>query len=160
MTSLTVFPIPTRNKPAAAVATDVPVSIVERVVCRVVIADDHSDVREMLRVMLSVEGDISIVGEACDGLEALQLVGREQPDMLVLDLAMPNLDGFDVIPLVPQYSHRTRVILFSGYSTVVMSQRHRALGTTAHIVKGGGRVEIVDAIRCAWGRRAVSEPGT
>ena len=79
----------------------------------VVLADDHHVVRQGLRSLLEAEPDFSVVGEAGDGLEAAQLVERLRPDVLVLDLMMPGLNGLEVTRQVGQRSPRTHVVILS-----------------------------------------------
>lgn len=101
----------------------------------------------MLRMMLSYEADVAVVGEAKEASEVLQLVGEEEPDVLLLDLSMPELDELDVVRLVRECSPRTRVIVFSGYDADLLNHRQLTRGTTALSVKGAGRAELVAAIR-------------
>ena len=84
---------------------------------KIVLADDHHVVRQGLRGLLDAEPDFSVVGEAGDGLEAVQLVERLQPNVLVLDLMMPGLNGLEVTRQVSQRSPQTRVIILSMRAT-------------------------------------------
>ncbi len=95
----------------------------------IVLADDHHVVREGLRSLLEAEPDFSVVGETGDGLEAAQLVERLQPDVLVLDLVMPGLNGLEVTRRVSQRSPQTRVVILSN-----ARQRGPCAGSAA----GGG----------------------
>jgi two-component system, NarL family, nitrate/nitrite response regulator NarL len=81
---------------------------------RVVIADDHPIVRDGLRKMLSLEGDIQVVGEAMDGREALEQVQMHEPDILLLDLRMPNLDGLGALQTLQHINRKTRVIILTA----------------------------------------------
>ena len=82
----------------------------------VVLADDHSVVREGLRAILSTEDDIDILAEVADGLEAVETVKKTQPDVLVLDLVMPNLPGLEAIKLVLKMSPSTKVVVLSMHA--------------------------------------------
>ena len=64
---------------------------------RIVIADDHSLIRKGLRTIIELESDMQVIGEAGDGEELLQLLAREQPDMVIMDISMPNLNGIDAV---------------------------------------------------------------
>ena len=81
---------------------------------RVVIADDHPIVRDGLRKLLSLETDIDVVGEAGDGREVLEVIQDVQPDVLLLDLRMPNLDGLSALQALQQSNKRTRVIILTA----------------------------------------------
>jgi DNA-binding NarL/FixJ family response regulator len=79
----------------------------------IVLADDHHVVRQGLRVLLETEPDFEVVGEAADGQAAIQLVERLQPEVLILDLMMPDLKGLEVIRQVGQRSPQTRVVILT-----------------------------------------------
>ena len=85
-------------------------------VTTLVLADDHHVVRQGLRALLEAEPDFSILGEAADGLEVAGVVERLKPDVLVLDLMMPGLNGLDVVRQVRQRSPHTRVVILSMHS--------------------------------------------
>jgi DNA-binding NarL/FixJ family response regulator len=84
-------------------------------VIRVVIADDVEDIRTMLRAILELDGRFEVVGEAGDGEEAVRLCGQLRPDVLVLDLAMPVMDGLEAIPRVRRGSPKTKILVLSGF---------------------------------------------
>src|ERR1041384_2425658 len=82
----------------------------------IVLADDHQVVRQGLRALLKVEADFSVVGEAGDGLEALQLVEQLKPNVLVLDLMMPGLNGLEVCRQLSKHLPHTHIVILSMYS--------------------------------------------
>ena len=97
----------------------------------IVLADDHEVVRLGLRTLLEKEPDFRIVGEAADGLEALNLVKQLNPNVLVLDLMMPGINGIEVTWQVKKHSPLTHVIILSMYSNeayVVETLRKGAKG--------------------------------
>ncbi len=125
----------------------------------IVLADDHAVVRQGLRALLQAEVDFSVVGEAENGLEALRAVERLQPDVLVLDVMMPGLNGLEVLPSVSKRSRGTKVVILSMYPNeafVVEALKHGAVG---YVLKSCESVQLVKAIReAAAGRRYLSPP--
>src|SRR5918911_2379073 len=84
---------------------------------RIAIADDHPVVREGLAAMLETQPDLEVVGEAGTGPEAIALVAERDPDVLLLDLEMPELDGVGVLRRLRQTGARTRTIIFTVFDT-------------------------------------------
>jgi len=125
----------------------------------IVLADDHHVVREGLRVLLQLEPDFSIVGEAADGLETVHLVERLKPDVLVVDMVMPSLNGVEVTRQISQKFLKARVIILSMYadeSYVLEALRNGAFG---YVLKSSQGVHLVQAVReVAAGRRYLSPP--
>lgn len=125
----------------------------------IVLADDHHVVRQGLRSLLQAEPDCSIVGEAGDGLEAAQLVERLQPDVLVLDLMMPGLNGLEVTRQVSQRSPRTHVVILSMHPNEAYVVEALRAGASAYVLKESTSAELVRAVRQAVaGRRYLSPP--
>jgi two-component system, NarL family, response regulator NreC len=125
----------------------------------IVLADDHHVVRQGLRALLEAEAGFSIAGEAADGLEAADLVERLKPDVLVVDLMMPGLNGLEVTRQVSKRSPQTRVILLSMHANegyVLEALRH---GANAYVLKDCTATELTRAVReVAAGRRYLSPP--
>jgi two-component system response regulator NreC len=125
----------------------------------IVLADDHHVVRQGLRSLLEAEPDFSVVGEAGDGLEATQLVERLQPDVLVLDLMMPSLNGLEVTRQVSQRSPQTHVIILSMHPNEAYVLEALRAGAAAYVLKESTSAELVRAVREAVaGRRYLSPP--
>jgi len=115
----------------------------------VLIADDHLVVREGLRTILEVAGDIELVGEATDGAEAVRLAGELAPDVVLMDLRMPNVDGIEAIRQIKaRYPDVEVVILttYDDYDDIVQGLRAGARG---YLLKDSGREALFDAIRAA-----------
>jgi len=102
----------------------------------VLLADDHADIIDMLRFAFSVYGSFNVVGSAGDGRRAADLAVELQPDIAVVDLMMPALSGFDVIPLIRSGAPATRIVVLSAVDDA--SSRRRALeaGADLYLVKG------------------------
>ncbi len=126
---------------------------------KIVLADDHPIVRQGLRAVFDAEADLAVVGEANDGLEAVKLVERLTPDVLVLDLMMPGLNGLEVARQVSQRSPKTRIVFLSVSAAephVLEALRH---GAAAYVLKGSNVPDLVWAVReAAAGRHYLSPP--
>jgi two-component system, NarL family, response regulator NreC len=127
----------------------------------ILLADDHQVVRQGLRAVLGAEPGFSVVGEAADGLEAVALVERLGPQVLVVDIAMPGLGGLDVVREVARRSPRTRTVVLSMHgdeANVLAALREGALG---FVLKEASAAELARAVReAAAGRRYLSPPLT
>lgn len=123
----------------------------------IVLADDHRLLRETLRAALEREADLAVVGEADDGVEALDMVMRLDPDVLVLDLAMPRMDGLEVLRRLQRDPRGTRVVVLSAYTDPALIAEAANAGGWAYISKGASTAELVGAVRDAVaGRRHAS----
>jgi len=103
---------------------------------RVVIADDSDDVRALLRAQLEMDGRFAVVGEADDGAVAVAMAREQQPDLVVLDLAMPRLDGLAALPLLREAAPGARVIVLSGFDVQAVAPKVLAAGASRCIEKG------------------------
>ena len=104
--------------------------------CRVVIADDVEDLRLLLRIALDAEGGFDVVGEAGDGAEAVAQVREHEPDLVVLDLSMPNLDGLEALSLIRAGTPGAQVVVVSGFAAERMAPAALAAGAIAYLEKG------------------------
>jgi DNA-binding NarL/FixJ family response regulator len=114
---------------------------------RIAIADDHPLVREGLRKAISVGADLRLVGEAEDGQQALDLVAREKPDVLVLDLTMPRCDGFGVLEQLPRVSPSTRTLVLTVHLEREVEERSLASGARGFLRKDSSVPTILKAVR-------------
>jgi len=108
---------------------------------RVVVIDDSEDLRGLLRFALSRAG-MDVVGEAGDGSAGVEVVRDERPDVVLLDLAMPIMDGVEALPLIRELVPEARIIVFSGFD-VPLAQQVLESGADGHVVKGTPLKEIV-----------------
>ncbi len=125
---------------------------------RVVIADDHTIVREGLRALLSSEADITVVGEASDGHDALQEVRRTQPDVIVMDLGMPRLNGVDAAQQIRNEHPKTQVVVLSMHGSEEFVRPAIRAGAAGYLVKGSGLSDLVAAIRAVHRGEAFFSP--
>jgi two-component system response regulator NreC len=125
----------------------------------VILVDDHEIVRQGIRAVLEADPDFQILGEAADGLEAVQMVERLRPDVLVLALLMPGLNGLDALRIIRQRSPQTRVVVLSRCVTLDFVSEALRCGALGYVWKGSGSAEMVAALRAAAdGRRYLSPP--
>ena len=125
----------------------------------IVLADDHSVVRQGLRALLEAETDFRLIGEAGDGLEAVQLAERLCPNVLVLDLMMPGLNGLEVARRVSQRTPQTRIVILSMYASEAYVLEAMKNGAAGYVLKDSTAADLVKAIReVAAGRRYLSSP--
>ena len=126
---------------------------------RIVLVDDHGVVRAGLRALLDAEDDLRVVGEEGDGLEAIELIDRLRPDVAVVDLAMPGLNGLEVIREVTARTPATRLVVLSMHASDAHVRQALRSGAAAYVVKDVGVAELVTAVREAVaGRRYLSAP--
>ncbi len=118
---------------------------------RVVIADDHPIIRDGLKKLLSREADIEVVGEASDGREALERVQESAPDVLVLDLRMPNMDGLAVLRALQQFHSNVKVIVMTASEDKNEFIQAMKLGCMGIVLKQTALVLIVKSIRKVHG---------
>ena len=103
---------------------------------RTLLVDDVEDMRALLRVLMEQDGRFDIVGEASDGEQAIDLVRVEHPELVVLDLAMPVMDGLTALPGIRQIAPDIRVVVLSGFPAQEMSDAATAAGAVGYLEKG------------------------
>jgi DNA-binding NarL/FixJ family response regulator len=116
-------------------------------VIRIAIADDHPVVREGLVAMLETEPDFQLVGTATTGAEAVALVARTDPDVMLLDLELPELDGVGVLRRLVAEGARVRVIVFTVFDTDERIIAAVEAGAAGYLLKGAPRAELFAAVR-------------
>ena len=113
---------------------------------RVLIADDSSSVRDVIRTFLRDHEDIEICGEAVDGLETLEKAQRLKPDLVLLDLVMPEINGAEVASILKNKMPNIRIILFTMYTERIGKFLSSAIGVDAVLSKPDGMNHIVESI--------------
>ena len=116
----------------------------------VLVVDDEAALRELVRITLEFSGGFVIVGEAADGGTALALVARLRPDVVVLDLGLPDLPGLHLLPEILRVSPNSRVVVFSGLNEAGTKTAALAGGASAYVLKGSDSATLVRA--SAWMR--------
>ncbi|MBK8027226.1 MAG: response regulator transcription factor [Chloroflexi bacterium] len=125
---------------------------------RIVLADDHAVLRAGLRVLLNSEPDITVVGEAGDGAEALRVVAEVQPDILVLDLMMPHVKGLDVIEQIITSYPETRVLVLTMHTDTQYIRHVMKAGGAGYVLKSSADTELIKAIRTIAGGNSYLTP--
>lgn len=116
---------------------------------RVGLVEDHRIVREGLRALLACEGDIELAGEAGTAAEAVELAGRERPDVLVLDVGLPGGSGVDALRRILAASPRTKVVVLSMHAAESVVRAALRGGAVGYVTKGRGLDDLVRAVRAA-----------
>ena len=118
---------------------------------RIVIADDHAILRESLSLLLSTQKDFEIEGSATNGQEALQMVQQHHPDVLVLDLFMPDFDGFEVLRTLDRNGTRVATVVLTASESETDYAQVVRFGARGLVMKGDGPQSLFEAIRVVAG---------
>lgn len=116
---------------------------------RVLLADDHSVVRKGLRMQLQQGDQFEVVGEASDGREAVQLAESENPDVVIMDILMPGLNGIDATAQIVKRNPRTGVVIFSMHADDTYLSRALAAGARGYLLKDGEDLDVTRAVEAA-----------
>ena len=114
---------------------------------RVLVCDDVAMLRELIRYELEEDEGVVVVGEAENGLDSVRLASELRPDVVVLDLAMPGIDGLEAITLMRAVPRPPVILVHSGFDAETMRERVLALGAARYLEKGGNLREVRDAVR-------------
>jgi DNA-binding NarL/FixJ family response regulator len=114
---------------------------------RVLVVDDAGDLRALLKLVLEFDAEFTVVGEAANGEEAIRLSAELQPDLVVLDIAMPVMDGMDALQQLHAVAPNTKVVMYSAYDSGWLAERAHGLGAAAYIDKTAGVVDLVGRLR-------------
>ena len=116
---------------------------------RVIITDDHLIVREGLRLILETADDIEVIGEARDGIECLQFVAEQKPDLVLMDLQMPRMDGITAIEHLRQNHPQVAIVILTTYNEDSLMIKGLQLGARSYLLKDSSRETLLDTIRAA-----------
>jgi DNA-binding NarL/FixJ family response regulator len=125
---------------------------------RVLVADDHGVVREGLRTFLLLQEGIEVVGEAADGLEAVAAAQRLAPDVVLMDLVMPGIDGVEAMRRIREHRPGARVIVLTSFTDDDRLLAAVRAGAAGYLLKTAQPQEVVRAIRAAHAGNAVLDP--
>lgn len=113
---------------------------------RVVLADDHVFVRDGIKSLLENEANIEVVGEATDGLEALKVVETEHPDLLILDIRMPNMTGIEVVEKLRRQNNLVKIVMLSMHESEEYVLKSIKAGADGYLLKGSSKEEFMKAV--------------
>jgi DNA-binding NarL/FixJ family response regulator len=125
---------------------------------RILVADDHPVVRDGLVAILSTQPDFNVIGEAGTGAETVQRVIALRPDVLLLDLEMPNVDGVGVLKQLRQIDVPTRVVVFTAFDTDERILDAVQAGAQGYLLKGAPREELFNAVRVVHSGGSLLQP--
>ncbi len=126
---------------------------------RILIADDHDVVRSGLRVLLRTSPDFSIVGEASDGEEAVRLTEKSTPDVVIMDISMPTLDGIAATKIIKERFPLVKVIILTVHEDEEYAFQVLRAGASGYVLKNAGKKDIFRAIESAMSGERFFSPG-
>lgn len=115
-------------------------------IIRVLLADDHAVLRSGLKMMLDARDDMSVVGEAGDGVDVLPLALETNPDVILLDLTMPRLGGLEALPLLRQQTPGARILILTMHDDQGYLRQALRMGAAGYVLKKAADVELIAAI--------------
>ena len=116
-------------------------------VVRILLADDHAIVREGIRLILESQPDLTVIGEAATGREAITLVATHNPDVVLMDLTMPDLGGMEATIAIKRDHPEVQVLVLTMHDSQEQFFRLLQVGASGYVLKGGGKSELLSAIR-------------
>jgi DNA-binding NarL/FixJ family response regulator len=124
---------------------------------RVIVADDHTVLRDGLRYLLEAQGDIQIIGMAANGQEAVDQAAQSCPDVILMDISMPVMNGIEATRHICRICSNTKVAILSMHHTAEYMQRALEAGAVGYLLKDSAGAELVTAIRAIYnGNRYLS----
>jgi two-component system, NarL family, response regulator LiaR len=125
---------------------------------RLLVVDDQTVVREGLAAILANYPDIEVIGQASDGIQAVEIIKREKPDVVLLDMMMPNQDGLTSIPKIKECSPNTRILVVTAFAENDLVYQAIKAGALGYILKDATRDQLMQAIRDVNEGRASLQP--
>ncbi len=125
---------------------------------RILLADDHTILRKGLRLLLERESDFAVIAEASDGREAISAVNRELPDLVIMDIAMPMLNGIEATKRISVEHPKTAVIILSVHSDEAYILRALKAGARGYLLKDSAEQDLIQAVRIVAAGKAYFSP--
>jgi DNA-binding NarL/FixJ family response regulator len=125
---------------------------------RVLIVDDHAILREGVRALLQLQADIEVAGEASNGMEAIEAAARLDPDVVLMDIAMPGLGGIEAALEMRKQGRRARILILSQYEDREYVRRLLKAGVAGYVLKKSAGAELANAIRAVHKGGLVLDP--
>jgi DNA-binding NarL/FixJ family response regulator len=126
---------------------------------RILLADDHDVVRSGLRALLRTSPDVAIVGEAVDGEEAVRMAQETKPDVVIMDISMPNLDGIAATKMIKQKLPGVKVVILTVHEDEEYAYQVLNAGASGYVLKNAGKKDIFKAIESAMSGQRFFSPG-
>jgi len=126
---------------------------------QIVLAEDHTIVREGLKMLLSSKPEFHIAGEASDGFEAIQCVDRLEPELLLIDLSMPRMNGIEAIIEIKKRHHHTKILILTVHNTEEHIQAALKAGADGYVLKDATHTELLIAIDSVLSGKCYLSPG-
>ena len=125
---------------------------------RVLLADDHQLMRSGVRLMLERETDLAVVGEACDGREAVALVKSLKPEVVVMDIGMPNLNGIEAARQMTEENPQLAIVMVSMHSDESYVLRALKAGARGYLLKDSAEADLIKAVHAVAGGKSFFSP--
>lgn len=125
---------------------------------RVLVADDHTLMRDGIRALVATAMDMEVVAEAADGREAVEQARTTQPDVILLDIAMPGLGGLESVPILRHQVPHARILILTQYEQPEYVRRFLQLGVNGYVLKKAAGAELLSAIRAVHRGGLVVDP--
>jgi two-component system response regulator NreC len=126
---------------------------------RILLADDHVVMRSGLRLLLERQPNLEVIGEAADGQEAVRLAAAEKPEVVIMDIAMPHLNGVEATRQIVTRNPETAVVILSMHSDESYVLRSLKAGARAYLLKDSAEADLIAAIRAIQGGKSFFSPG-
>ena len=114
---------------------------------RILICDDDPSLRSLLRIALALQDDLEVVADAADGREAIDLAKVYRPDVILLDLVMPRMDGLEALPKLRETVPEAKIVVLSGFQESLVGKQAQELGAAAFLEKGTDPLTLAETIR-------------
>jgi NarL family two-component system response regulator LiaR len=125
---------------------------------RLLVVDDQTIVREGLAAILANYADVEVIGKAGDGIQAMDIIRKEKPDVVLLDMKMPNQDGLATIPKIKEFAPNTRILVVTAFPENDLVYQAIKAGALGYILKDATRDQLLQAIRDVNDGRASLQP--
>jgi DNA-binding NarL/FixJ family response regulator len=125
---------------------------------RILLADDHTILRKGLRLLLERESEFAVISEASNGREAVDAVGRDTPDVVIMDIAMPSMNGIEATKRISQDYPKTAVIILSVHSDEAYVLRALKSGARGYLLKDSAEIDLIQAVRAVAAGKAYFSP--
>ena len=120
----------------------------------VLLADDVEVIRRQIRILLGTQRDLNVVGEASNAFEAIRKAERYQPDIVLLDISMPELNGLQAIPLIKKAAPSAEILILTQYDNLFFVREAFIAGAAGFLTKGDVPAELVIAVREVFAKRS------